>query len=99
MRTRVFFVLLMIVFSVLTLAKYREISRIKSNSKEFTFIISGEEKEVFNLKSNIQGITYQPVYEEKIESGKYRLKIKCPPEKMHFIFNLLSRVEHSEIEQ
>lgn len=93
MKTHKFFIFLMIFLSVLTIAKYREIYRIKSNSKEFTFVIEGDEKEILSLKSNIQGITYQPVDGEKIEEGKYKLKIRCPPDKINYVWNLLHRGE------
>jgi hypothetical protein len=98
MRTKFFFVS-MIVFSILTLAKYREITYIKSNSKEFTFIIEGEENEVLDLKYSIQNITYQHVCKEKIEKGKYKIRLRYPPEKMNSIWFLLSGVKHSEIKQ
>lgn len=88
-----FFIFLMVILSVLTIAKYREISYVKSNSKEFTFIIEGDEKKISNLKLDIQEITYQHVDKEKIEEGKYRLRIKCPPERMNYIWSLLSKIQ------
>ncbi len=90
--TRVF-IFLMIFLSVLTVAKYRKIYYIKSNSKEFTFVIEGDEKKISNLKLNIQEITYQQVDEEKIEEGKYRLRIKCPPDRINYIWSLLSKIQ------
>lgn len=87
------FIFLMFFLSTLTVAKYAHICYIKSKSKDFAFVVEANREQIYNLKLNIQEITYQHVDEEEIEEGKYRLRIKCPPERMNHIWPLLSKIQ------
>lgn len=96
---KVLFFTLMIALSILTLLKYNKIIDFKQNSINYTIIIEADEKDISNIKANIQDITYQQVAEEKIEDGKYKIKIKCPPERFNSVkIFLKSKSDHLEIE-
>lgn len=83
----------MLLLAVLTVAKYRQISDFRSNSREFFFVVSGNESEISNAKEDLSNLTFQPVEEEMIEQGVYRLRVKCPPDKVGHIFSILSSMK------
>lgn len=93
MKIKFFFTLLMIGLSALTMLKYKEINDIKANSREFTFVVRGDEDKITHLKADIQNITFQPVNGEQIEEGRYRIKIRCPPDKINSILSRFAQVQ------
>lgn len=76
---------MMCLLTVLTVAKYKSIATFKSESKEFTFVVSADESEISGVKSKLENYTYQPVENEMVKEGLYRLTVRCPPDKIGII--------------
>ena len=84
-----FFPLMMFLLTVLTVAKYSSIVSFKSRSEEFTFVVSADKAEISGVKSKLENYTYQPVEDEMVEEGLYRLTVRCPPDKIGLIKGML----------
>lgn len=83
------FVALMLLLASLTFFKYKEISDFRSKSEEFTFVVAGDDSSVAAAAGRLQHLTYQNVEKEPMDGGRYRLRIKCPPDKIGGIKSLL----------
>ena len=90
------FAFLMLFLTTLTMAKYFEINYFKRNSEEFTFVVEGDANRILKLKKDIQNFTYQTVQEEMIQEGIYKLRVRCPPDKVNSIWALLGRLARKE---
>lgn len=88
---RYFFPVVMCLLTVLTVAKYRSIVAFKNESEEFTFVVSVDKSEISDVKNRIQNYTFQAVDDEMIGDGLYKLTVRCPPDKIGFIKNMMSR--------
>jgi hypothetical protein len=86
----------MLSLTALTLARYLEIVDFKKSSEEFVFVVEGDASRISKLKTNIQNLTYQTVQEEMIEEGVYRLRVRCPPDKINSVWALLGRLSRKE---
>jgi hypothetical protein len=86
---RYFFPLMMFLLTALTVAKYRSIVAFKNESQEFTFVVSADKAEISGVKSKLENYTYQPVEDEMVEEGLYRITVRCPPEKIGLIKGML----------
>lgn len=87
------FASVMLVLAMLTMARYRQISDFRSKSQEFVFVVSGDKSEISAAKTDLSKLTFQPVEEEMIEQGIYRLRVKCPPDKVRYISSILSAMK------
>ena len=85
--------------SVLTVLKYKQINNFKANSTEYSVIVAIDKDKIEAIKKDIEMMTYNSVSEEKMENGRYRLKIKCPPEKLPNIkMFILNKSDNLEVE-
>lgn len=85
------FPVVMCLLAILTVAKYRSIVHFKSESREYSFVVSADKSEISGVKSRLQNYTYQSVDDEMIEEGLYRLTVRCPPDKIGFIKGTLMK--------
>lgn len=83
----------MLFLGVLTFVKYQEIKNFKERSQEFTFVISANPDKISSLKNDLANFTYQNVIEEEISNNNYKITIRCPPDKMRFVYKLLLKLE------
>jgi hypothetical protein len=74
-----------------TLLRYAEIRNFESKSKEYSFVVEGEFADVSAMKADLRNRTRQPVDEELITDGKYKLTFRCPPEKIGFVFSMFDK--------
>jgi len=79
----------MFLLTALTVAKYRSIVVFKNESREFTFVVSADKSAMSGVKSKLESYTYQPVEDEMVEDGLYRLTVRCPPDKIGIIKGML----------
>lgn len=84
------FAFLMLVMASLTVARYRYISEFRANSREFSIVVVGGESDVSAIRADLRNKTFQSVEQEDIGDGRYRLRIKCPPDSVDGIFSGLS---------
>jgi len=84
-----FFPLAMFLLTALTVAKYRSIVVFKNESREFTFVVSADKSAMSGVKSKLENYTYQPVEDEMVEEGLYRLTFRCPPDKIGLIKGMI----------
>jgi hypothetical protein len=93
---RYLFPFLMFSLMLITLLKYSEIrdSEIrdfKSNSKEHSFVVEGKFVDISAMKADLMNRTHQPVDEELVTDGQYKLTFRCPPEKIGLVFSMLDK--------
>lgn len=86
---RYFFPLAMFLLTALTVAKYRSIVVFKNDSREFTFVVSADKSAMSGVKSKLENYTYQPVEDEMVEEGLYRLTVRCPPDKIGLVKGMI----------
>jgi hypothetical protein len=43
------------------------------------------------MKADLMNRTHQPVDEELLKDGHYKLTFRCPPEKIGFVFSMLDK--------
>jgi len=55
------------------------------------FEVDADQSRILSIKSELQNITYQPVIEEFLSEGRYRLIIRCPSDKIGAIQNFLRK--------
>lgn len=80
----------MLFLTSLTIFRYKEIRDFRNKSKEFTFVVSGDDLSLTTATEQLHQFTYQNVEKEALDNGLYRIKIKCPPDKVGGIRSLLS---------
>ena len=76
---------------LITLLKYADIRDFKSKSKEYSFVIEGKFVDVSAMKADLINRTHQPVDEEFVTEGQYKLTFRCPPEKIGSFFSMLDK--------
>ncbi len=81
----------MLCLMLLTLLRYVEIRNFESKSKEYSFVVEGKFADVSAMKADLSNRTRQPVDEELITDGQYKLTFRCPPEKIGFVFSMLDK--------
>lgn len=91
-RTNNYFFLAMLFLATLTVVRYRHIMEYRNSSKEFTFVVSGDQESLFAAKSDISKMTLQSVEHELIGQGLYRLKFRCPPDDLGRVQSKLERM-------
>lgn len=80
--------------ATMTIKYNNEIIEFKNNSVEQIFTLEiNEAEDVENIKRRLQRITHQPVYVESLGENKYKILLKCPPDKCD---QLLSRLYKSK---
>ena len=84
------FAFLMLIMAFLTVARYRYISEFKAKSQDFSIVVVGEKADVSAIRADLRNMTFQSVDQEDIGDGRYRLRIKCPPESADSIFSVFS---------
>ena len=80
----------MLVMAFLTVARYRYISEFRAKSQEFSIVVVGEESDVSAIRADLRNMTFQSVEQEDMGDGRYRLKVRCPPESVDSVFSVLS---------
>jgi len=88
---RYLFSSLMLALMLITLLKYADIRDFKSKSKEYSFVVEGKFVDVSAMKADLMNRTHQPVDEEIVTDGQYKLTFRCPPEKIGFVFSMLDK--------
>jgi hypothetical protein len=88
---RYLFPFMMFSLMLITLLKYSEIRDFKSNSKEHSFMVEGKFVDISAMKADLMNRTHQPVDEELVKDGQYKLTFRCPPEKIGFVFSMLDK--------
>jgi hypothetical protein len=92
MRTRDFsFAFLMLALTAVTAYRYSSIESFRRGSADYSLIIRAEESEVPEIKSEIRGLTFQPVGDESVKDGFYRITFRCPPDKLGGVWKVLSK--------
>lgn len=91
--SKFFFPFLMLFLGALTFVKYQEIKNFKERSQEYSFVISANPEKISSLKNDLANFTYQNVIEEEIADNNYKITIRCPPDKMRFVYKLLLKFE------
>jgi hypothetical protein len=81
----------MCLIASMTVYRYVEISRFREKSVEYDFVVSAGDTEMADIKSMIRGMTFQSVDDEIIDEGIHRLTVRCPPDKIGIVKELLSR--------
>ncbi len=76
---------------LLTLWRYAEIRDFESKSKEHSFVVEGEFINVSAMKADLRNLTRQPVEEEIVTDGQYKLTFRCPPEKIGSVLSMLDK--------
>lgn len=82
----------MCVATVVAAYRYGEIKNFLRESREYTFVVKGDECEVGQMMSHLEDATFQRVDQERVAEGTYRLTVKCPPDKVNRISNMLIRM-------
>jgi hypothetical protein len=85
------FAILMILLMSITIWRYAEIIDFEARSKEHSFVVSGDLADVSAMKADLQNITRQPVEDEFMTDGSYRLTFRCPPEKVGSVWSRLEK--------
>lgn len=85
------FAVAMCLIASMTVYRYVEISRFREKSVEYDFVVSAGEPEMADIKSRLRGMTFQSVDDEIIDEGIHRLTVRCPPDKIGIVKELLSR--------
>jgi hypothetical protein len=91
-----FFPAVMLALTALTLFRYNSIQDFKRRSSEYRITI--ESTDIESLERAIKEATFQDVEYERISGGRYKLLVKCPPDNLGSLFNLIQRLggKHSE---
>lgn len=84
------FAFLMLIMAFLTVARYRYISEFRAKSQEFSIVVVGDESDISAIRADLRNMTFQSVEQEDMGDGRYRLRIKCPPENADGIFSVFS---------
>lgn len=82
-----FFIVIMTVLMTATSVRFYQIDRFKKSSEKFSVVVS--EESFKKVKSGLEDITFQPVEEELLDDGSYRLTFRCPPEKLQNLWRLI----------
>lgn len=79
----------MVLMTMLTVLRFFEIENFKKNSKEYAIVLD-DNYDISGVKSYLQDFTFQEVLEEELDGGRYRLVIKCPPDRFKNILNKIN---------
>ena len=81
----------MCVLTLATVYRYGAVKSFVESSQEYSFVVEADEASLSRIKSELQGATFQKVEQEMIEDGVYRITVKCPPDKVGFMWLLLDK--------
>ena len=85
------FPLLMCFLTLATVYRYGVVKKFVESSQEYSFVVEADDVRLSQIKSELQGVTFQKVEQEMIEDGVYRITVKCPPDKVGLLWLLLDK--------
>lgn len=80
----------MAIIMAATLIRYNSIQDFKSRSLEHSITV--EASDISSLEREIREATFQNVDHEMISENRYKIIVRCPPEKLGSIFGLIQRL-------
>ena len=92
------FALVMCFLTVLTAFRYGSVRRFVEQSREYSFVVDADASSLERMKADLRGATFQGVEGEAMEDGRYRLTVRCPPDKVGFIWSLINRKSDDGVE-
>jgi hypothetical protein len=85
------FAFLMLVLTAATTYRYSSIESFRRGSADYSLVIKAEASDLPEIKSEIRGLTFQPVGDESVKDGFYRITFRCPPDKLGGVWKALSK--------
>lgn len=84
------FPLIMVALGIATLARYSAIQNFRSRSTDHQIVV--ETGDIESVQRAIRDATFQPVESELISGDKYRIVVRCPPDKVGYVLGLMQRL-------
>lgn len=84
------FPLIMLLLGFATVARYSAIQSFRSKSKDHPMVV--ETGDIEAVERALRGATFQPIEMELISGDRYRIVVRCPPDKIGYISSLIHRM-------
>lgn len=92
------FPVVMCLLTLATVYRYGVVRDFIRHSREYSFVVEADGSSLGRIKSGLEGATFQKVEEEALEDGRYRIKIRCPPDKVGLMWSMLNRFSDRRVE-
>lgn len=80
----------MLLLTAATVFRYGEIQDFKKRSSEHLFLI--EAKDIVSVEKALRNATFQDVEMRRISDDRYSIVLKCPPDNVGHMMNLIQRL-------
>lgn len=95
-RSRFIFPAVMILIMAATLYRYNTIREFRNGSSKYEILVKVNDIE--SLGKAVRAATFQDVAYEKVSEGKYRIVLRCPPEKLPSVLRVIQRLGAKQLE-
>lgn len=84
------FPVVMVLLGVASFARYAAIQNFRSRSTNHQMVV--ETGDIESVQRAIRDATFQPVESELISGDRYRIVVRCPPDKVGYVSGLIQRL-------